>query len=98
MTLGTGPALDAQNEPDPNPDESRTDPTPTVESGKIVQYIGASDIREINEESWRSIGSKSGFTRWNARNRWRVDAADLDDTALDYLDSDPDFVVKDALA
>lgn len=91
-----GPALQTANEPPVNPDAEIPTPPSTLDSGKVVKYIGMSDIREINEESWASLGSKSGFTRWERRNRWSVDAADLDDAALEYLDGDPEFSVTDA--
>ena len=65
--------------------------------GKVVKYIGTSDVREIDAVAWKSIGIEDQHkVVWSRTNRWSVPVADLTKNALAYLDTDDDgFVVQD---
>lgn len=91
-----GPVLNAENEPPTDPDAEREPANKGLTSGKVVKFIGLEHAREINEEAWRNVGSRSPFCRWDRSNGYMVDAAILDDAALDYCDKvDTGFVVMD---
>lgn len=68
-----------------------------VASGKVVQYVGTADIREIDKAGWKNADVEDqGLVRWDAKNKWRVPVEELSDDALVYLDEvDDGFVVKD---
>jgi hypothetical protein len=69
-----------------------------VTSGKVVKYVGTSDIREIDANAWKSIGVEDqAKVVWNAGNKFQVPVADLSTAAVRYLDEDDSgFVVADA--
>jgi hypothetical protein len=99
MAEKSDPVLKAENAPPPDPDANRPAANEGKElvSGKVVKYVGIHGAREINEEAWDAVGSKTKLIRWDASNNYTVDAAELDDVALHYCDQvDSGFVVMDA--
>jgi len=69
-----------------------------VASGKVVKYIGTSDVREIDAKSWASIGVEDQKkVTWDKSNNFTVQASDLSAGALKYADEvDDELVVADA--
>lgn len=67
-------------------------------AGKVVKYVGTADVREIDAAAWRNAGvEEQTKVVWSAANGWQVDAADLNEAALNYCDTgDSGFVVTDA--
>lgn len=64
----------------------------------VVKYIGTSDIRSIDAESWKNVGvDDQNKVVWNRGNGWSIHVADLSKSAVAYLDKDDDgFVVQEA--
>lgn len=61
---------------------------------KCVKYIGVADVRRISDDDWDKIGVRlQGTVIWEATNGFTVLGERLRDGAMDYLRSDPEFVV-----
>jgi hypothetical protein len=61
---------------------------------KCVKYIGIADVRRISDDDWDKINVRlQGTVVWDAGNGFTVLGERLRDGAIDYLRSDPDFVV-----
>jgi hypothetical protein len=68
-----------------------------VASGKVVQYVGTADVREIDKAAWDNVGvSDQTKVVWSAKNKFQVAVEDLSDDAVRYLDEDDaGFVLLD---
>lgn len=76
-----------------------TTPKGEIVSGKVVKYIGTSDVRIIDQAAWKNVDVEDqGKVVWSEKNKWRVDAADLSDGALAYCDEAADFAIVDAVS
>lgn len=74
-----------------------TDETKPVASSKVVAYIGGSDWRSISVDEWAVIDVKGKDRLWAKRNGWQIPVDNFSDAELLYLESDEDFVFKDAV-
>lgn len=77
--------------------EAEEAPKAKVKSGKVVKYIGTSDVREIDAAAWKNIGIDQDTTTWSRANNFRIPVADMAAEAVKYCEeSDASFVVTDA--
>jgi hypothetical protein len=61
---------------------------------KCVKYIGVADVRRISDDDWDAIKVRmQGTVIWDASNGFTVLGERLRDGAVDYLRTDPEFVV-----
>lgn len=69
-----------------------------VKSGKVIKYIGTSDIRQIDSKSWHNVGSADQKTiTWDASNKWMVPLDDFNAEAIAYCEAqDSELVITDA--
>lgn len=82
----------------PPAEDTPSEETTEVASGKVAKYVGTADVREIDAAAWRNIGVEDqGKVVWSKANRWQVPVADLTPQAVNYLDKGDDgFVIADA--
>lgn len=65
-------------------------------SPQMVHYIGTAHVREIDVASWDIVEAKGQkFIRWDQSNGWAIPVDKFSDDALSWLDTQPDFVIKD---
>jgi hypothetical protein len=65
-------------------------------SPRMVHYIGTAGVREIDVESWDAVEVKNQDpVRWDRSNGWAIPVDKFTDDALSWLNTQPDFVIKD---
>lgn len=62
-------------------------------TGKVVSYIGSSDIRIISEADWDAVNIKQDGAEWSSRNGWQIPIEFFCDDALVWMQSQSEFAV-----
>jgi hypothetical protein len=71
-------------------------PAQKLTSPQMVHYIGTANVREIDTASWDIVeATDHQKIRWDRSNGWAIPVDKFSDTALSWLDTQPDFVIKD---
>lgn len=67
--------------------------------GKIVEYVGTSDVRRITKADWKQRGFDGPTVEFSVENNFRLPADDMPAEVLDYFDKeDIGFKVVDSEA